>query len=156
MPFWFVFAKSKSRRSFDSFSHQASTRRPLSPKSHGINIFADPHPLTSVASIFYKNIEGEGASPSAVTANPQSLTSLFATHPKNPPITPLPATDPISPNFKSFACHTCETPRGPAGKLLTKNLRGTATPGCALPPFKDEARAHTHSSSTLLSLKAKG
>src|SRR6266436_5377972 len=138
-----LFAMLHSRRSFDSSSHQAPTRRPLSPKSHGIKIFADPHPLTSIASIFYKNIEGEGASPSAVTANPQSLTSLSATHP-------------ISPNFKSFACHTCETPRGPAGKLLTRNLRGTAIPGCALPPFKDEARAHTHSSSTLLSLKAKG
>src|SRR6266446_3272555 len=122
-----LFAMLHSRRSFDSSSHQAPTRRPLSPKSHGIKIFADPHPLTSIASIFYKNIEGEGASPSAVTANPQSLTSLLAT-------------DPISPNFKSFACHTCETPRGPAGKLLTRNLRGTAIPGCALPPFKDEAR----------------
>src|SRR5216683_4211656 len=34
----------------------------LRPNSHGINIFANPHPLTPVASIFYKNIGGKGAS----------------------------------------------------------------------------------------------
>ena len=35
---------------------------PLSSKSHGINSFADPHPLTPVASILYKNIRGGTAS----------------------------------------------------------------------------------------------
>src|SRR5467141_1061339 len=34
----------------------------LSPNSHGINPFADPHPLTPVASILYKNIKGGTAS----------------------------------------------------------------------------------------------
>src|SRR5258708_25723958 len=34
----------------------------LRPNSHGINIFANPHPLPPVASIFYKNIGGKGAS----------------------------------------------------------------------------------------------
>ena len=29
--------------------------------SHGINLFADPHPLNPIASIFYKNHRGEGA-----------------------------------------------------------------------------------------------
>ena len=30
------------------------------PNSHGINLFADLCPLTRVASIFYKNMEGRG------------------------------------------------------------------------------------------------
>jgi hypothetical protein len=49
-----------------------------------------------------------------------SLTSFFATHPKNSPITPFLATLPKSHAFKSFACHTSETPRGHRHKLLTR------------------------------------
>src|SRR4029077_10619344 len=60
MLLFFVFAKRRSRRPLDFFSHQSPTRCP-STKSYEINIFADPHPLTSAASIFYKKAWGEGA-----------------------------------------------------------------------------------------------
>ncbi len=53
------------------------------PKSFPLNLFADPHPLTPVASIFYKNIAGRGAS----TLQSPSLVSY-----------------PRSANF--FICHT--------------------------------------------------
>ena len=62
-----VFAKLHSRRSLDSFSRPTPTPRPPlvlsaaegSPSSHGINLFADPHPLNRVASYRYKIIAGE-------------------------------------------------------------------------------------------------
>ncbi len=70
-----VFAKLHPRRSPNSFPALTPIPCPLlvlpapsisgsvaegSPKSHGLNVFADPHPLTPVASIFYKNIGGRG------------------------------------------------------------------------------------------------
>jgi len=55
-----VFAKPHPRPSLDSFSRPTPTPRHPSPKSHGINSFADPHPLNPVASILYKNSGGRG------------------------------------------------------------------------------------------------
>src|SRR5882762_4575673 len=40
----------------------------LSPNSHGINSFADPHPLNPIASILYKNIRGALLPPRAAPA----------------------------------------------------------------------------------------
>src|SRR6266849_4826310 len=132
------------RRSPNFFLGATRAPHPLSPKSHGIISFADPHPLNSVVSYRYKNHSGAGASFPSQTSNLKSLTSLFATDPKNPPITPLFATDPNSHNSKPFNCHTCETP-GVADKLLIRDLRGTATPGCVLLPIKETAHVHTQS-----------
>src|SRR5713226_6598796 len=75
-----VFVKLHSRRSLDSFSRPTPTPRPPSPKSHGINVFADPHPLTPVASILYKNIGGQGSStfqsPSPISYPPHSTLAI--------------------------------------------------------------------------------
>ncbi len=43
------------RSSFTSFAYVASS------KSFALNLFADPHPLNPVASIFYKTMGGGGA-----------------------------------------------------------------------------------------------
>ena len=60
-----VFAKLHSRRSLVLLhtDHCSRTTSHYSSKSHGINPFADPHPLNPVASIFYKNIGGRGVPP---------------------------------------------------------------------------------------------
>src|SRR5229473_7825576 len=58
----------RPRRPLDSFSGLIPTPCPplllsvseASPNSHGINSFADPHPLNPVASILYKNLGGRG------------------------------------------------------------------------------------------------
>jgi len=61
--------------------------------------------------------------PAVRLAPHQSLSPFLATDPNNPPITPFLATLPKSLDFKSFPCHTCETPRGGLHKLLTRNLK---------------------------------
>src|ERR1700686_5392932 len=53
-----VFAKPHSCGSFDFFSRPTTIPRPMSPNSHGIISFTDPHPLTPVVSYRYKNIGG--------------------------------------------------------------------------------------------------
>jgi hypothetical protein len=50
-------------------------------------------------------------------SNPQHrsasrLTSLLATLPQNPPLSPIIATLPKTPSRNPFVCHTCDTPRG--------------------------------------------
>src|SRR5713226_10254173 len=60
MLFFRVFVDIQPRRSPDSFLGLTPIPFPLSPNSHGINILADPHPLTPIASIFYKNMGGGG------------------------------------------------------------------------------------------------
>ncbi len=47
-----------SRRPLDSFPGLNPNPSYLLPISHGINLFADPHPLNPVPSIFYKNMGG--------------------------------------------------------------------------------------------------
>ena len=60
-----VFAKRIPRSPAVLFLSRIPVPQPLSPKFHGINIFADPHPLTRVASIFYKNMAGALLQPHA-------------------------------------------------------------------------------------------
>src|SRR6266851_446762 len=55
-----MFVATPPRRALTSFPGPNPTPRPPTRNSHGINLFADPHPLTPVASIFYKNIGGRG------------------------------------------------------------------------------------------------
>src|ERR1700682_2981301 len=55
-----VFAATHPRQSLDSLSGSTPAPRPLTPNSHGIISFADPHPLNSVVSYRYKNIGGSG------------------------------------------------------------------------------------------------
>src|SRR6266481_8728252 len=75
-----VFTKLHSRRSRNSFLSQTPIRSSPSPNSHGINSFANPHPLTPVASIFYKNRPGRGTSTATVPVfNSPSLNPLDAT-----------------------------------------------------------------------------
>src|ERR1700687_4213954 len=61
--FFFVHIKPQPRRSLDFFSGLTPTPLPLSRNSHGINLFADPHPLNPVASIFYKKMGVQGSDP---------------------------------------------------------------------------------------------
>jgi len=77
-----VFAKLHSRRSLVLLhtDHCSRTTSHYSPKSHGINPFADPHPLNPVASIFYKNIGGRGylrLSPLGAPENPSRIYFSF-------------------------------------------------------------------------------
>jgi hypothetical protein len=62
MLYFRVFAKRISRSPAVPSPSRIPIPPPLSPNSHGINPFADPHPLNPVASILYKNIGGQGAS----------------------------------------------------------------------------------------------
>src|SRR5713101_9978692 len=70
----------------------------FAPKSFPLNSFADPHPLSPVASILYKNIGGQGAPPIPVVSDLQtsqrnngiSLSPLECAVPKNAPITEYP------------------------------------------------------------------
>src|SRR5713226_10470868 len=55
-----VFVKRISRSSVVPFLCQIPIPSSLSPKSHGIKSFTDPHPLNPCATIFYKNIGGRG------------------------------------------------------------------------------------------------
>src|SRR5712692_804626 len=71
-------------------SHPSSPIAPLcqrsniqtsfAPKSFPLNLFADPHPLAAVASIFYKNIGGRGAStfPARKAQKPVAHLLLFS------------------------------------------------------------------------------
>ena len=61
----------RSRRSDAQFASRMGLRdvrtfrRANAPKSLPLNLFADPHPLTPVSSIFYKNIGGKGVPPTS-------------------------------------------------------------------------------------------
>jgi hypothetical protein len=63
MLYFLVFVKRIARSPAVPSPSRIPILPPLSPKSHGINFFADPHPLTPVASIFYKNSGWQGAPP---------------------------------------------------------------------------------------------
>ncbi len=69
----------------------------LDSKSFRLNSFADPHPLTPVASILYKNSGGQGVS--------RALPSLFR-------ISHLPYALPSSVSRNSFVCHSYENTGG--------------------------------------------
>src|SRR5437879_12790456 len=76
------------------FSPIPCSPNPLFFNSFPLISFADPHHLNLVASNLYKNHRGEGV-PSAFSASTlKSLTHVFATFPKNPPVNQVIATDP--------------------------------------------------------------
>ncbi len=60
--------------------------------------------------------------PSANSYSPLFLSLLFATHPRNPQLTPFFATLPKTPSRKSFACHTCDTPHP---RLLSRSVHSS-------------------------------
>src|SRR5260370_27034863 len=60
MLFFRVVAKLQLRRSPNSFPRLTPIPCPQSPNPFAINPFADPHLLTPIAPIFYKNIGGHG------------------------------------------------------------------------------------------------
>src|SRR6266567_1334930 len=60
----------------------------------------------------------------------ESLSPFFATDPKNAPITPFVATLPKSLDFKSFRCHTSETPPGGLHNWLTRSLESGLHAAC--------------------------
>ncbi len=56
----------------------ANISTPLNPKSLPLNPFADPHPLNLYATIFYKNMAGEGDAPAPVGVTAQSCFKSFS------------------------------------------------------------------------------
>lgn len=86
-----------------------------------------------VSALFPIQWRGVGSCPDSVyTArsrrgarnSPRFATSpLFATDPRNRQLSPLFATHPKTRSRKSFACHTCDTPRGGVGPLERVYLR---------------------------------
>jgi hypothetical protein len=52
----------RSTPQFGSRMHLRDFQTSFTPNSFPLNSFADPHPINPVASIFYKNIVGQGAS----------------------------------------------------------------------------------------------
>ncbi len=75
---------------------------PLSPKSHGVNVFADPHPLTPIASMFYKNI-GVGATASLACSalRGEGASTFHSRSPLSYPLSPCPS--------KPFRMNTCKS-----------------------------------------------
>jgi hypothetical protein len=77
-----------------------------------------PHLPSCPASRLHRVARGEGkCGDSSVfhkspVATHHSLTPLFATLPKNSPVSPIIATDPKTPLSNPCVCHTCEIPRG--------------------------------------------
>src|SRR5258708_14149123 len=65
-----------SRRPLDSFPGLNPNPSSLLPISHGINLFAAPHPLNPVPSIFYKNMRGLFRL-SITTSSPLPIPFLF-------------------------------------------------------------------------------
>ncbi len=104
----------------DASSGRSNVSTSLTPKSFPLNSFADPHPLTPVASIFYKNIGWQGAPPIRAGSDPQtsqrnngiSLSPLECAVPKNAPITPLECAVPKIRRFKSFRMRSFEKSGG--------------------------------------------
>src|SRR6266446_3030007 len=71
----FTLSKVEGRYPLPSFpSNTDLYRSACAPNSLPLNLFADPHPLTPVASIFYKNGRGEGV-PSPRAARPNAAQS---------------------------------------------------------------------------------
>src|SRR5260370_18706205 len=85
----------------------ARRSNPFPPTYLPFHLFADPHPLTPVLSIFYKDMVGEGHS--RRSASPKS----FPCHrSEKTPVSPAIATDPKTHLSKSCICHTSDTPPG--------------------------------------------
>src|SRR6266478_1825830 len=105
---------------------------PPNPRFQCSNLFADPHPLTPVASIFYKNIGGQGAllSFQRPHVQPSNVSTCFLFSPNSFPchtsenslVSPTIATLPKTPVSNPRVCHTSETPGG--GGELSRDSRG--------------------------------
>src|SRR5258708_949338 len=82
----------------------------LAPKSLRLNLFADPHPLNSIASIFYKNSGGQGVPRSAIPCP-----HLASISPLNATLMDLPASvanKRLTASAKPFRCNTYKKPGG--------------------------------------------
>src|SRR5216683_939112 len=78
----------------------------------------------------------------------KTLTPSFATHPKNSPLTLFLATLPKSLVYKSFPCHTSNTPPGGHRLSLTKSFCIAATLWSLLIPFNAVASGRPPSPGT--------
>ena len=74
---WSESAAHHPRRSPNFFLGATCAPRPLSPKSHGITSFADPHPLTSIESNSYKKHRGEGSANRSAVGHFRVITKPF-------------------------------------------------------------------------------
>ena len=116
-----VYSETQPRRSAIHVRARTSTSTVRPCNSHGIISFADPHSLTAIESYRYKKRTGGGGARSLCQVLSQTTNSSNCHTSGKSPITPLLAADPNSFNSKPFDCHTYETPRGLAHKLLTSN-----------------------------------
>ncbi len=83
---------------------------PLNPKSLPLNPFADPHPLNLYATIFYKNMAGEGDAPAPVGSLPTlALSPLAATLMD---LSASVANKKLTGQAKLFRCNTYKKPGG--------------------------------------------
>src|SRR5260370_21604572 len=107
----------------------------FTPNSFPLNLFADPHPLTLVPSIFYKNIGGGGHSFSVPTSNLQGCNLFICHRSENTPVSPSIATLPKTQGLKSCVSYTSEEPRGRGPinprRLSESEFRGCRIDGCA-------------------------
>ncbi len=82
----------------------------LAPKSLRLNLFADPHPLNSIASIFYKNSGGQGVPRSAIPCRHfVSISPLVATLMD---LLASVANKRLTARAKPFRCNTYKKPGG--------------------------------------------
>src|SRR6266849_11200598 len=123
---WVVMNRHQYRRSASAPPHLCLRPLPRLPlplhrsKSFPLNVFADPHPLNPVTSIFYKNIRGQGAPPIRAGSDFQasqrsidiSLSPLECADPKNASITPLECAVPKTMDLKSFRMRSSEKSGG--------------------------------------------
>ncbi len=104
----------------DASSGRSNVSTIFTPNSFALNLFADPHPLNPVTSIFYKNIRGQGAPPIPAGSDFQasqrsidiSLSPLECADPKNASITPLECAVPKTMDLKSFRMRSSEKSGG--------------------------------------------
>ena len=116
-----IFSPTFERSNVPTFRRRTSIPLPhYPPNSFPLNLFADPHSLTPVVSIFYKNMGGQGAFPGFQRSNfpPSNLSTSFLPNSflchtsENPPVSPSIATLPKTCVSNPCVCHTSETPRG--------------------------------------------
>ncbi len=88
----------------------ANISTPLNPNSLPFNPFADPHPLNLYATIFYKNMAGEGDAPAPAGSLPTlALSPLAATLMD---LSASVANKRLTGQAKLFRCNTYKNPRG--------------------------------------------
>src|SRR5258708_51453 len=80
----------------------------LAPKSLRLNLFADPHPLNSIASIFYKNSGGQGVPRSAIPS--RHFFSIIPLPPTLMDFLASVANKRLTARAKPFRCNTYKKP----------------------------------------------